>query len=66
MELCLIKNIYNKLLWDIRDVYQAVNIIMRTSQISRCLNFLALEIKTNWIHNILESLTKLLNPQEFV
>ena len=41
----MITNIYNiiLLLWDIRVVYQDVNIIIRrTSQVSQCLNFLAL------------------------
>ena len=39
----MITNIYNILLWDIRVVYQDENLIIRrTSQMSRCLNFLAL------------------------
>ena len=43
MELCLVTNIYHILLWDIRVVYQDVNLIIRrTSQMSRCSNFLAL------------------------
>ena len=45
---------YNILLWDIRVVYQDVNLIIRrTSQVSRCLNFLALgKLRQKWLQII--------------
>ena len=52
----MITNIYNiiLLLWDIRDVYQDVNLIIRrTSQVSRCLNFPAFgELRQKMLQNI--------------